>query len=582
MANELEKLLISLDADTRKLRLAMAQGEAIVGKFEKTVDRSLGKSESHFTRFSSKISGTLTALGSAIAGLFAAQQLQQSIIDVAELERAAVLAGLTADQLQKLQAAARGAGVGASTMNDAMKELATKIGEVKTRSGGYYEFLRSHLPTVEAQIRGSRSTAEAMNIVAETVRRLGSAEERAMFIKQSLGEAGLQLTSTLLKGSAGLKDAGDEAAKYGQVLSAEAITNTVALNKELGDLSETLSTKFKEGLGGVAPYITSAIKGIREAISDTNKDRGGSFSLGDMASGLMQPATQSGEKVATAFLEGWTATIAREAPKNDALKMLVKMPDFSTEIDFSGADALAEMRIKSLQAAGETTDLIKAEYDRDVENFRRMLADKKIDEADFQAAREQLSIQAGEKIAAAYAKETEAVRRLGQQFSGVMESAFGDAFSTLLETGKMNFKQFAASLMADIAKIYVQSQLIKPLMGALGGALGGAIGGAGGIGGWETAVSSFGGFRAAGGPVSAGKSYMVGERGPEMFTPGASGNISSNKSMGGSVYNIDARNAEIGVEERIRAVLGQVERERQSPVAAVSQYQRRFPTRRAA
>jgi len=35
----------------------------------------------------------------------------------------------------------------------------------------------------------------------------------------------------------------------------------------------------------------------------------------------------------------------------------------------------------------------------------------------------------------------------------------------------------------------------------------------------------FGGFRAAGGPVSAGRSYMVGERGPEMFTASRSGYI---------------------------------------------------------
>ncbi len=41
----------------------------------------------------------------------------------------------------------------------------------------------------------------------------------------------------------------------------------------------------------------------------------------------------------------------------------------------------------------------------------------------------------------------------------------------------------------------------------------------------------FGGFRADGGPVSAGRSYVVGERGPELFTPSASGYITSNESM---------------------------------------------------
>lgn len=41
------------------------------------------------------------------------------------------------------------------------------------------------------------------------------------------------------------------------------------------------------------------------------------------------------------------------------------------------------------------------------------------------------------------------------------------------------------------------------------------------------------GQRALGGPVSGGASYLVGERGPEIFTPGASGNITPNNALGG-------------------------------------------------
>ena len=58
-------------------------------------------------------------------------------------------------------------------------------------------------------------------------------------------------------------------------------------------------------------------------------------------------------------------------------------------------------------------------------------------------------------------------------------------------------------------------------------------------------TSIFPGFpgRAAGGPVSKGKSYIVGERGPEMFTPASSGNIIPNHDLGGGtnvVVNVDA------------------------------------------
>jgi hypothetical protein len=43
----------------------------------------------------------------------------------------------------------------------------------------------------------------------------------------------------------------------------------------------------------------------------------------------------------------------------------------------------------------------------------------------------------------------------------------------------------------------------------------------------------FGGGKAAGGPVNAGTTYLVGERGPELFTPSGSGNIIPNHKMGG-------------------------------------------------
>ena len=44
----------------------------------------------------------------------------------------------------------------------------------------------------------------------------------------------------------------------------------------------------------------------------------------------------------------------------------------------------------------------------------------------------------------------------------------------------------------------------------------------------------FGGGRAAGGPVSAGTTYLVGENGPELFTSATSGTIIPNNAMGGS------------------------------------------------
>lgn len=49
----------------------------------------------------------------------------------------------------------------------------------------------------------------------------------------------------------------------------------------------------------------------------------------------------------------------------------------------------------------------------------------------------------------------------------------------------------------------------------------------------------FGGGRAAGGPVSAGTTYLVGENGPELFTSSSSGTIIPNGAMGGSGTTIN-------------------------------------------
>ena len=66
--------------------------------------------------------------------------------------------------------------------------------------------------------------------------------------------------------------------------------------------------------------------------------------------------------------------------------------------------------------------------------------------------------------------------------------------------------------------------------GSLGGVLGTLLGGALGLPG-----------RATGGPVSPGRAYMVGERGPELFVPTGSGRIDAGTMLGGGGGGRDVR-----------------------------------------
>lgn len=99
-----------------------------------------------------------------------------------------------------------------------------------------------------------------------------------------------------------------------------------------------------------------------------------------------------------------------------------------------------------------------------------------------------------------------------------IETALGRA----LRTGSIGFddlRKVALSVMNDIAAAAVRSGL-QAILGGGGG--GGSDGGL-----LSVLGSLFGGApgRATGGPVSPLRPYLVGERGPEVFVPTASGSV---------------------------------------------------------
>ena len=135
---------------------------------------------------------------------------------------------------------------------------------------------------------------------------------------------------------------------------------------------------------------------------------------------------------------------------------------------------------------------------------------------------------------------------------GALTNAFKgmeDALVTFVTTGKLSFRSLVDSIIADIARIIIKQQITGPLAAALQGSLGGSGGGGifgsflGLLGiqrpntGFGTGSAfgnlDFGGFLAEGGPARAGTSYMVGERGPELFTPRESGTVIPNRALRG-------------------------------------------------
>ena len=105
-----------------------------------------------------------------------------------------------------------------------------------------------------------------------------------------------------------------------------------------------------------------------------------------------------------------------------------------------------------------------------------------------------------------------------------------------LRRGSLGFddlKRTAFNALNEIAAHALQSG-ISSLFGGTGGSNGGSGGGLGNLIG-QSLGALFGlPGRATGGPVSPGRAFLVGERGPEVFVPTASGRIETGGGFGQS------------------------------------------------
>ncbi len=128
------------------------------------------------------------------------------------------------------------------------------------------------------------------------------------------------------------------------------------------------------------------------------------------------------------------------------------------------------------------------------------------------------------------------VERAGQRLENALVRA--------ARTGKFGFEEMKATVLAMMADIAAAA--IRGGIGAAGGGqgLGGLLG---------NMLGSLLGApgRATGGPVAPGRPYLVGERGPELFVPTASGRVETMAPAGSRAVQVNVTiNASAGSEAR--------------------------------
>ena len=136
------------------------------------------------------------------------------------------------------------------------------------------------------------------------------------------------------------------------------------------------------------------------------------------------------------------------------------------------------------------------------------------------------------------------IKTLYSSIASTIETGLVDAIDGAI-SGTKTLGDVARSVFSQIQRALIQFG-VSTFLGGLPGELG----------------KFFSGTRANGGSVMANKSYLVGERGPELFTPSRSGMVLPNNTLGGGptniVVNVDATGSTVEGDEEGGEELGKV------------------------
>ena len=211
--------------------------------------------------------------------------------------------------------------------------------------------------------------------------------------------------------------------------------------------------------------------------------------------------------------------------------------------DARKGEAIGEALAKDLQTA---INLKKAQEDvlRPLEDQRRLLQGKldgnekevrlQLEIENIMRSVEGLNREDVENVVrknALLQEQIAVVQQLDQVYASIgqsITSGIVDSLTAAVE-GTKSLADVASQTLRQVANILLQFGVQSALSG---------LGGDDGVGFFSKLFPQ----RALGGNVSANKPYMVGERGPELFVPGAQGNVVPNNAMGGAnvVVNVDA------------------------------------------
>lgn len=596
MAGALGNLLIMLTADT-------AQARDDIGKAAHQVERDMANMQRNATAAGVAIAATITAIGYAFA-----KSAQDTIKFGDELSKMSQRTSFSVERLSEMAFAADLADVSMGQMNTALG-MFNKVLADASREGSKASALFKSLG-----VDVSQGPQVAFEQFARSLNALPNGEQKVAAMRAAFGRSGEALIPLIT----GLGEATEKARSLGLVMSKQAAEDSEKFNDALTTLKTTISrlnvSLVGEALPGLTSFINEMIEGKRIAggfadalvtLGTINPFRSVSGNIKEISAEI-EDLQKARERYVKSNAD--TSAIDQAIVRSKKQLEFLKYQQQQQALALGGADTAGERarmgltggrtwagvedgggkggkakrddnlagrqwqewmdeEAKIMAEAAAATDkynqTIRANEEATVkaEIAAQVARAESIVQMDEIIARQTLMANGFDETGKAIADNAKKTSDWGREMGLTFSSAFEDA---IIKGNK--FSDVVRGIGQDLLRIAARKLVTEPMGKMFSGWLESGIG------------AIFGGGKAAGGPVSPGTTYLVGEKGPELLTMGSgAGMITPNNAMGGgATYNIDARGADrSGMDNLlayIRSVDGSIE---QRSVAAVSDTRRR-------
>lgn len=559
----LGSLVLSLAVDT-------ARFEGDLGRAATIAERRM----SNIKDTASKALGALAVYAGA-AGAALTQMVRSSLQDADQLNKLSKSVGITVENLSGLKYAAELADIGVEDLSTGLTRLIANAADTARGTGESRKAFDALGISVTRNNGVMKNGDELLSEIAGRFSEIPDSAEKTALAVDLFGRAGAKMIPLLNEGADGLEKFKQEAQKMGLVISTDTAQASERFNDNITRLKlsvtgfgnnvtaqllptlESLSNILINNvtnLGGVGRAAELAASGLRLLLTsgtiivtvfDTlGKALGGiGAALVALASGqfrqsltIIKEATgdflSTTRNAATTILDIWdeTATAAADAAPKQAAQL--SSPIVAAQKETSAA---LSAYILDLQRAYDTRQALIEASDAGISEGLK--ESTKVIESNIEAI--------GDKSMVVEGTMSEFARSAAQNMQTHFANFLFDPFESGVKGMLKGFVDTIRRMAAEIAASKVFEFL-------------GSKSGTGGVAGFIGSL--FGGFKASGGPVSAGKSYVVGEQGPEVFRPTSSGQIIPNGQVGSSpvisiTTHIDARGATADLVKALPEVL---------------------------